>query len=355
MSLATAAPLPTAIPRRALILLIILTVVWGTNWPLFPLALREVSVWTFRSISVPLCGLILLAVARARGQSLCIARRHWPTIGVATLCYLVVWNVASTTSAVLIPSGQSAVLGYTMPLWSALLSWALLGERLSGRLIAAVLLGGASVALLMVPSFSAYASAPLGLGLGLLAGLGWAVGTLILKRRPIEVPATVLTGWQMLVTAVPMMAGAAVLGDHQWFMPSWTSIAVIAYITLVPMCIGNVCWFAIVSLLPANIAGLSSIMVPMVAMVSGALVHAEPLGPMQVAAMGCCAGALSLTLLRPAKAALAAVSPPAASAPDTPLPAPPAPQHCDPVPASVRSANADGAPGPAPAVQAPRA
>ena len=82
-------------------------------------------------------------------------------------------------------------------------------------------------------------------------------------------------------------------------MPSWQSIAVIAYITLVPMCIGNVCWFAIVGLLPANVAGLSSIMVPVVAMISGAIVHGEPLGVLQLVAMGCSVGALSLALLKP--------------------------------------------------------
>ncbi|MBP8305614.1 MAG: DMT family transporter [Burkholderiaceae bacterium] len=289
----------TAVPRRALVLLAILTLVWGTNWPLFTLAVREVSVWTFRAVSVSAAGLVLLAVARARGQSLVIPRRHWRTIGLATLLYLVVWNIASTYSALLLPTGQSAVLGYTMPLWAALISWAVLGERLNSRLIAALALGGLSVTLLMVPSFATYASAPAGLALGLLAGLGWAIGTLILKRSTVDVPATVLTGWQLLITAVPIAIGAVALGDHQWFMPSWQTIAVITYITLVPMCVGNVCWFAIVSLLPANVAGLSSIMVPMVAMVSGALVHGEPLGPMQLAAMACCAGALSLTLLRP--------------------------------------------------------
>ena len=62
-----------------------------------------------------------------------------------------IWNIASTYSAILIPSGQSAVLGFTMPLWSALISWAVLGERLSGRLLLGVLLGGAAVLLLMVP------------------------------------------------------------------------------------------------------------------------------------------------------------------------------------------------------------
>ena len=292
---------PNRIPPRVLLLLIILTLVWGTNWPLFPYAVREVSVWTFRAFAVTLAGVALLLVARWRGISLVIPRRHWPTVTLATMFYLVLWNITSTYAAILIPSGQAAILGFTMPLWSALISWAVLGERLTGRMLLAVLLGGAGVTLLMVPSFAAYAKAPLGMALGLTAGLGWAIGTLILKRAKVSVSAMVLTGWQLLICAVPTSIGAFALGDWQWFMPSWTSIAVITYIALVPMCIGNVCWFSIVSLLPANVAGLSSILVPVVAMISGALVHGEPLGVLQWLAMLCCVGALSLVLLRPAQ------------------------------------------------------
>jgi drug/metabolite transporter (DMT)-like permease len=288
------------VPPRALAMLVVLTLVWGTNWPLFPLALQEISVWTFRSITAPVSGLILLAVARLRGMPMTIPREHWPTIGLASFCYLVVWNICSTYSALLIPSGQAAVLGYTMPLWSALLSWALLGERMSRRLLLALALGMAAVALLMVPSFGAYANAPAGLALGLLAGLGWAVGTLILKRRRIDVPVTVLTGWQMLVVTVPVCMVALVTGTREWFVPSTQSIALIVYITLVPLCIGNVCWFSIVTLLPASVAGLSVIAVPMVAMVSGAWLLGEPLGPLQLAAMALCAASLGLALLRPA-------------------------------------------------------
>ena len=289
------------IPPRALVLLLILTIVWGTNWPLFPFAVREVSVWTFRAVAVLIAGVALLAVAKARGQSLVIPRRHWATICTATLFYLVLWNIASTYSAILIPSGQSAVLGFTMPLWAALISWAVLGERLTGRLLLAVMLGGAAVTLLMVPSFSAYAQAPLGLALGLLAGLGWAIGTLILKRSSVDVPATVLTGWQLLITAVPIGIGAVVFGDGHWFVPTWQSIALIGYIALVPMCIGNVSWFAVVGMLPANVAGLAVVMVPVVAMISGAIVHGEPLGPVQWVAMGCSVAALLLVLWKPAR------------------------------------------------------
>jgi drug/metabolite transporter (DMT)-like permease len=287
------------IPRRALILLVILTFVWGTNWPLFPLAVQEVSVWTFRSVSTAAAGLVLLAIARARGQSLAIPSRHFPAILIATFFYLVIWNVASTYAAVLLPSGQAAILGFTMPLWSALISWAVLGEALTRRLMVAIALGGASVTMLMVPNLGEFAGAPAGLALGLASGVGWAIGTLILKRSGVAIPATVLTGWQLLLAAVPITGVALAVGDHAWFMPSWQSIAVIAYITLVPVSIGNLAWFSIVGLLPANIAGLSSIMVPMVAMISGAAVHGEPLGPLQWLAMACSGSALWLALARP--------------------------------------------------------
>ena len=96
--------------------------------------------------------------------------------------------------------------------------------------------------------------------------------------------------------ALQLVAGALLFGDGRWFMPSWHTIAVITWITLVPMCIGNVCWFAIVGLLPASLAGLSSVMVPVVAMVTGALVAGEPFGPLQALSMVACALSLVLAL-----------------------------------------------------------
>jgi drug/metabolite transporter (DMT)-like permease len=280
----------------------LLTLVWGTTWPLFPMAVREVSVWTFRAASLVGAGMLLLAIARVRGESLRIPRTHWLTVVAASWVYLVTWNIASTYAAILIPSGQAAILGFTMPLWAALVAWVLLGQAPGRRVLLALAAGGVGVGLLIFDGIGVYAKAPLGFALGLLSGFGWALGTVLLKRRPVPVSSLVLTGWQLLVAAVPVVVTAFALGDRAWFMPSITTIAVIAYITLVPMAIGNVTWFSIVGLLPANIAGLSSVMVPVVAMFSGALVLHEPLGPIQWAAMLCCASGLALALLKPAPA-----------------------------------------------------
>ena len=285
--------------KSALPLVIVLTLVWGTTWVLFPYAVREVSVWTFRAISITFAGFSLLAIAALRGLPLSIPRASWPTLVGAALVYLVIWNIASTFAAVLIPSGQAALLGFTMPLWVTLVAWAVWGERPSLRLGLAVALGGVGVGLLMASGLDAYARAPLGFALGLLAALGWAFGTLLLKRRPIAAPALVHTGWQLLVAAVPISAAALYFGDGILFMPSWPSIAVITYIALMPMALGNVVWFSIVRVLPVNVAALSSVMVPVVAMIVGAVVHREPLGLIQLVAMLCCAAGLLLALTKP--------------------------------------------------------
>jgi drug/metabolite transporter (DMT)-like permease len=281
---------------RALPLVLLLTLVWGTNWSLFPLAVREVSVWTFRSISLVGSGVLLLAIARLRGIPTAIPRKHWPAVAAAAIVYLVIWNLASTYAAILIPSGQAAILGFTMPMWTVLVVWMFFGERPSPRMWVAVALAVLGVLLLLIPARHAYADAPAGFVLGLTAGVGWAGGTVILKRANVPAPAIVLTAWQLLVAAVPLTIGALWLGHAQWFSPSWASVLVIAYITVVPMALGNALWFAIVGLLPASVAGLSSVMVPIVAMVTGAIVHAEPLGPWQLGAMACSASALFLAL-----------------------------------------------------------
>jgi drug/metabolite transporter (DMT)-like permease len=225
--------MPRTAAAKALPLVVLLTIVWGTNWSLFPLAVREVSVWTFRAVSLTAGGLMLLAFARARGMSLRIPREHWTAVVAAAIVYLVVWNLASTYSAILIPSGQAAILGFTMPLWMVFVVWFAFGERPSPRMLVAIVLAALGVILLVIPGRDAYREAPAGFLLGLGAGLGWAFGTVILKRAAVPVPALVLTAWQLLIAAAPLAVGALWLGKGQWFLPSAGSLLVIAYITVV--------------------------------------------------------------------------------------------------------------------------
>lgn len=284
--------------RHAPWLMALLTLIWGTNWPVIALAVREVSAWTFRALTLPVAGILLLLLAHRRKLPLAIPRQHWPMLLCSAWAFLALWNVATTLALTYIPSGQAALLGFTMPLWAALWSWLLFGHTLDSRQWLALLLGTAGVIVLMIPAFASYAHAPLGLVYGLASGAGWALSTVLLKHRPIPVPTTVLTGWQLLLASVPVIIGAWLLGDHQWFMPSASSLAAFIYITLVPMLFGNLLWFSLIQWLPPQLVSLSPIMIPMVAMVSGAIVLNEPLGWQQWLAMLLSASGLGLMLFR---------------------------------------------------------
>ena len=237
-------------------------------------------------------------LAHRRKLPLTIPRQHWPMLLCSAWAFLALWNVATTLALTYIPSGQAALLGFTMPLWAALWSWLLFGHTLDSRQWLALLLGTAGVIVLMIPAFASYAHAPLGLVYGLASGAGWALSTVLLKHRPIPVPTTVLTGWQLLLASVPVIIGAWLLGDHQWFMPSASSLAAFTYITLVPMLFGNLLWFSLIQWLPPQLVSLSPIMIPMVAMVSGAIILNEPLGWQQWLAMLLSASGLGLMLFR---------------------------------------------------------
>ncbi len=284
--------------RHAPWLMALLTLIWGSNWPVITLAVREVSAWTFRALTLPVAGLLLLLLAHRRKLPLAIPRQHWPMLLCSAWAFLALWNVATTLALTYIPSGQAALLGFTMPLWAALWSWLLFGHTLDSRQWLALLLGTAGVIVLMIPAFASYAHAPLGLVYGLASGAGWALSTVLLKHRPIPVPTTVLTGWQLLLASVPVIIGAWLLGDHHWFMPSVSSLAAFTYITLVPMLFGNLLWFSLIQWLPPQLVSLSPIMIPMVAMVSGAIVLNEPLGWQQWLAMLLSASGLGLMLFR---------------------------------------------------------
>jgi drug/metabolite transporter (DMT)-like permease len=282
---------------KVLALLGTLTLVWGTNWPLFKIALDELPVLTFRAIVLVTASLVLLAIMLARRESFAVPRGKWPALIAASALNLFIWNIATSLAVLYIPSGHASVLAYTMPLWVALIGFAVFGQRLTGRLLAAILIGAAAVVALMVPNFASYAHAPAGLFWGLFAGFCWAVGTFIVKRTSWQGMGLSLTFWQVVITLPPILLGALLIDGLPTHWPSTQALVATIYTGAVPMALGTAAWFALVKLLPAQVAGLSAIAIPIVAIVSGVLILHEPLSPLQTLAIASTVLSLWLALM----------------------------------------------------------
>src|SRR5258708_4475889 len=282
---------------KALALLAALTLVWGTNWPLFKIALDDLPVLTFRAIVLVVAILVLTTILLMRGESFAVPKGKWPALIAAWAMNMFVWQIATSLAVLYIPSGHASVLAYTMPLWVALIGFAAFGQRLTGRLMAAILIGAAAVLALMLPNFQSYEQAPAGLFWGLFAGFCWAVGTFIVKRTSWPGMGLSLTFWQIVISLPPVALGALVIDGLPDHWPSAKALVATVYTGAIPNALGTAAWFALVKLLPAQVAALSSIAIPIVAIVSGMLILNEPLSALQTLAIASTVVSLWLALM----------------------------------------------------------
>src|SRR5262245_50607537 len=94
---------------KVLALLAALTLVWGTNWVLFKIALDELPVFTFRTLVLVTGILVLGAILLVRGESFAVPKGKWPALIAASATNLFIWNIATSLAVLYIPSGHASV------------------------------------------------------------------------------------------------------------------------------------------------------------------------------------------------------------------------------------------------------
>ena len=272
-------------------LLAVLTVMWGGNWPAIKVAVREIDPWIFRTICLVVGGSGLLALVRSGGASLRVPRGERGPLAVAAFFNITVWHLCSAYGLTLIEAGRGAIIAYTMPLWTVIFGRLLYGERIGRARLLALALGLAGLVVLVAPSAGALRAAPGGTLLMLGAASGWGVGTVLTKARRWTIPTAALTGWQVLIGAIPIVLGAAVrmagTGDAAPRASGVSHVALLgtAYSALVGVIFCHWAWFRLVAVLPGAVAAIGILGVPIVGLFASALLLDEPLGPSEILAL----------------------------------------------------------------------
>ncbi len=283
-----------ALPRRGFVLLAALTLLWGINWPILKIAISEIPVLTFRGFCLFCGGLVILAVHRALGRSIRVPRSQWRALLVSGFFNITLWHTATGFGLLHTTSGRAAIIAYTMPMWTVPVGYLVLGERPGWRRLAALALGMAGLGLLIAGDIRTMGAAPLGLLLMLAGAVGWAMGTVSLKRVSWGVSMWVLVGWQCLICGVPIFIAASILDADTAAMPSLWPLLCVVYNVIVPFVICYYFYYEIVRLFPTGLATVGTLGIPMVGLFSGALILGEPLGWVEFTALGLVVTALAL-------------------------------------------------------------
>src|SRR5262249_11412450 len=110
------------VPASSLMLVVVLSLTWGCNWPVLKLGVTELAPLTFRASTLGFSGLALLVASGLSGQTLRIERKLWPRLIALSLVNITGWSALIVYGVQLLPAGRSAILSYTMPIWGVLFS-----------------------------------------------------------------------------------------------------------------------------------------------------------------------------------------------------------------------------------------
>lgn len=250
---------PTTSPRRnALVALALLTLIWSYNWIVMKQVLRYSGPFEFSALRYAFGSIVLFTALVLRGESL----RPPPLVDTALIGIAQTAGFQALVQWALVEggAGRTALLAYTMPFWVVLLAWLVLAEKPGPRQWLGLVAAAGGLVLILDPWH--------GLGgaksawLAIAGGACWAIGVVLSKRLFRRgVGALSLTAWQMLI-GTALLIVIALAADERTIEWSPYFVGALAYNAVLSSGLAWLMWSYVVERLPADVAGLSSLVIP---------------------------------------------------------------------------------------------
>jgi drug/metabolite transporter (DMT)-like permease len=247
---------------RAVVALLVLSILWGYNWVVMKNALVDAGAFQFGALrtflgAVCLLGLIIILRRPIRPKEI-------PTLIVLGLLQtsgftgLIIWALVEGGA------GKTAILTYTMPFWVMVMAWPLLGEKIQGTQWLAALLSVMGMVFILDPLH--LGADQLSMTLAVLAGISWALAVMLAKKlhqRAPDLDLLSLTAWQMLFGSIPIVLAAFLVPAPAI---NWTPYFIGAVVFNAVLCnaLAWLLWLYALQRLEAGVASMVTLLAPVI-------------------------------------------------------------------------------------------
>ncbi len=214
----------------------IVCIVWGTTYLAIRVAVRTIPPTLLTGARFVSAGLILLAIARLRGDPLPRGKRLLGELLIVGLLMVGMGNFCVAFAEQWVPSGFAALLVATAPFWAALMERLRKdGDRIDARRGFGMLIGFIGVALLVTPggaggAFDAhFVTGAVAIQIGSIA---WQYGTVRGKYNLHDVPPLMSSAFQMLAGGIAITTLGFAIGEQQRVTITAEGIGALAYLTI---------------------------------------------------------------------------------------------------------------------------
>ena len=264
--------------------------IWGSAFLAVSFAIETLPPLMMAGVRFLLAGGSLYLWARRRGAVRPLPV-NWTSAVVVGAALILLGTGGTVWAQQRVPSGITAMLATTVPLWIVLLDWLRPGgTRPAGRVIAGLLAGFAGIVLLTGPSAvtGGMHIDRLGAAILLLASFAWAAGSLYARSARLSDSPLLATAMQLLTGGALLMIAGAAMGEWQRLDLSGVSTA--SLIAVVFLTVGSLVAYTAYNWLltvepPARISTYAYVN-PVVAVLLGWLFAGELLGAPTVLALG---------------------------------------------------------------------
>ena len=255
-------------------------VIWGSTYLAIAIAVQTLPPLFSAGVRFCVAGLVLLGLVASR-RGVHVGRAQILGAGIVGLLLLVGGNGFVVLAERTVPSGLTALIIASVPLWIVIFR-RVAGDRIHVSTFVGVAVGFAGVAFLVVPRGASGATDPVGLGLLLVATLSWALGTFLAPRLRMPRDGLLSTGIQQIAGGIVLVLAGAAIGELAHLEPAtWSANSLLAmgYLVVFGSLVAFTAYSWLLQHAPVSLVATYAYVNPVVAVLLGALVLAEPITP----------------------------------------------------------------------------
>lgn len=261
-----------------------LCLIWGTTWMAIRILVRDVPPLWSAGVRFTLAAVILLLAAAVRGSRAPHGPREWRAVFVLGLTMIALPYGLLFWAEQFVASSMTAVLYTALPLCVAAFTPWMSKHSVPRSAILSMAVGAGGIAVLFGQGLTASRSTLLG-GVAILLGVvSNAFSILFAKREISGMDPVVSTGWQFLVGAVALVAGS--LAMEPGLASHWTPHAILAllFLAIAGSAVAFAAYYWLLRHMQPYQISTISLVIPIVAILEGALILQEPIPPLMLVA-----------------------------------------------------------------------
>lgn len=255
--------------------LLFLVLIWGVSWPIYKSSVAYAPPLLFSGMRALLGGcLVALFIFRMRKKLKW--RKNWPKYCISAFFNTILFFGLHTMGLNHLPGGLFSVLVYFQPVLLGIFAWIWLGENMSFIKVMGLVTGFIGIIVVSLDGLTTHISV-VGVVLGLLTALFWALGVIYVKKVSHEVDAYWMVAMQFAIGGMVLLIAGSF--TESWSAIEWNGMYLFGLIFggTVGIPVAYVVYYSLINAGEASKVGVFTFLVPVISVFISTFFLEEPL------------------------------------------------------------------------------